>query len=196
MRIISGTARGRRLYTPGRGAAISLIRPTADRVREAVFNILGDRVSVPQALDLFAGTGAMGLEALSRGCSRVVFVDGNHNSIRLIKKNIDTCGFADTAKIIRRDLLKRPGFLQKLMPRGGFDLIFVDPPYRRGILIKTLKYLGELALLSNDGIIVAEEAAEVELAEEIVDLQMIDRRVYGDTSICFYRKRSCESQDE
>ena len=197
MRIISGTIRGRRLLTPGRGAGISTIRPTADRVRESVFNILGDSVVDADILDLFAGTGAMGLESLSRGSSKAVFVDASPNAIRLIKKNLDICGFSSTSKVIKRDLLKSPSFLKKMMPVSGFDLVFVDPPYRLGISIKTLKYLGKLDLLSKDGLLVVEEASEVELPDDIAGLEKIDRRVYGgDTSICFYRNNTEETPHE
>ena len=196
MRIISGTARGRRLITPGRGSGISPIRPTADRVRESVFNILADSVVDAVTLDLFAGTGALGLEALSRGSSRAVFVDTSPDAIRLINRNLDLCGFLDSSSVIRRDLLKNPSFLRKIMPSGGFDLIFVDPPYRRKISLKILKYLGRFDLLNKDGLLVAEEAADIELPDDIVGLQMIDRRVYGDTSICFYRHNMDEKQHE
>lgn len=194
MRIISGTARGRKLFTPGRGAGVSAIRPTSDRVREAVFNILGDRVAAAATLDLFAGTGALGLEALSRGCSRAVFVDTSPDAIRLIKKNLDICGFSDRANVIRRDLLKSLSFLPKIRPASGFDLIFIDPPYRRAISAKILKYLGGLALLNEDGILVMEEACEVELPENIAGLRKFDRRRYGDTAIFFYRNNREEKQ--
>lgn len=187
MRIISGTARGRRLFTPGRGNGVSAIRPTADRVRESLFNILADSVANGVVLDLFAGTGALGLEALSRGSSRAVFVDTSQDAIRLVKRNLDVCGFSDRATVLRRDLLKGPSFLRKIMPVSGFDLIFVDPPYRRGISVRILRYLGKSGLLSKDGLLVAEEAADVELPDDIDGLQQSDRRVYGDTAICFYR---------
>ncbi len=196
MRIISGTARGRRLFTPGRGGGISPIRPTSDRVRESLFNILGDSVADAVTLDLFAGTGALGLEALSRGSDRAVFVDTSSDAIRLVKKNLDLCGFSSRATVLRRDLLKGPSFLRKIMPVAGFDLIFVDPPYRRGISVKIIRYLGKFNLLSKDGLLVSEEASDVELPDEIDGLQKIDRRVYGDTAICFYRNNIDEKQHE
>ncbi|MEN8134181.1 MAG: 16S rRNA (guanine(966)-N(2))-methyltransferase RsmD [Thermodesulfobacteriota bacterium] len=196
MRIISGTVRGRRLFTPGRSIGTSAIRPTSDRVREAVYNILADSVADAVTLDLFAGTGALGLEALSRGGSRAVFVDTSSDAIRLVKKNLDICGFSNRATVLRRDLLKGPSFLRKIMPVAGFDLIFVDPPYRRGISVKILRYLGKFDLLSKDGLLVAEEASDIELPDEINGLQMSDRRVYGDTAICFYRNNVDEKQHE
>jgi 16S rRNA (guanine966-N2)-methyltransferase len=196
LRIIAGTVRGRKLFTPGRGAAVSAIRPTADRVREAVFNILGDRVAAAATLDLFAGTGALGLEALSRGCGRAMFVDTSPDAIRLIKKNLEVCGFSDRATVIRRDLLQNPSFLLKIMPAAGFDLIFIDPPYRRTISAKILKYLGGSPLLSEAGIVVVEEAADVALPANIAGLQGFDRRLYGDTAIFFYRHNQEENQHE
>ncbi|MCK4839586.1 MAG: 16S rRNA (guanine(966)-N(2))-methyltransferase RsmD [Desulfobulbaceae bacterium] len=196
MRIISGTARGRRLFTPSRGGGISPIRPTADRVRESLFNILGDRGAGDVTLDLFAGTGALGLEALSRGCQRAVFVDTSSDAIRLVKKNLDICGFSNRATILRRDLLKAPSFLRKIMPGGGFDLIFVDPPYRRGLSVEIIRYIGKFGLLSKDGLLVAEEASDIELPDDIDCLQKSDRRVYGDTAICFYRNNVDEKQHE
>lgn len=187
MRIISGTVRGRRLFTPGRGKGVSAIRPTADRVRESLFNILADAATGGVTLDLFAGTGALGIEALSRGSSRAVFVDTSQDAIQLVKRNLDVCGLSDRATVLRRDLMKGPSFLRKIMPVGGFDLVFVDPPYRRGISVKILRYLGKYQLLSKDGLLVAEEAADIELPDDVEGLQQSDRRVYGDTAICFYR---------
>lgn len=196
MRIISGTVRGRRLFTPGRGGGISAIRPTADRVRESLINILADSVVDAVILDLFAGTGALGLEALSRGGSRAVFVDTSSDAIRLVKRNLDICGFSNRATVLRRDLLKGPSFLRKIMPAGGFDLIFVDPPYRRGISVKILRYLGKFDLLSKGGLLVVEEASDIELPDEVDGLQKSDRRVYGDTAICFYLNTVDEKQHE
>lgn len=187
MRIISGTARGRRLFTPGRSVGISAIRPTSDRVREAVFNILGDLVVDAVTLDLFAGTGALGLESLSRGSKRAVFVDVSQDSSRLIKKNLEICGFSERSNVLKRDLLKSPSFLRKIMPPNGFDLIFLDPPYRRGISKKILKYTGSFGLLAKNGLLVVEEGSDIELPDDIAGLNKIDRRIYGDTAIFFYR---------
>ncbi|MCA1766246.1 MAG: 16S rRNA (guanine(966)-N(2))-methyltransferase RsmD [Desulfobulbaceae bacterium] len=186
MRIISGTARGRRLLTPGKTSGVSAIRPTSDRVREAVFNILGDRVKGAEVLDLFAGTGALGLEALSRGSSGAVFVDAASDAIRLIKKNLELCTFANRARVVRRDLLKGLAFLGRLKPLEGFELIFVDPPYRRGISTRIIKNLGKSALLGKNGLLIVEEGADIELPEAVAGLRMIDRRLYGDTAVYLY----------
>jgi len=196
LRIISGTARGRRLFTPPKVKGVSEIRPTADRVREAIFNILTGRFVNGTVLDLFAGTGALGLEALSRGSDRAIFVDFNSAASRLIKKNLEACGFSDRAKLLKRDLLKNLSFLRKIRPVEGFRLIFVDPPYRRKISGKIIKQLGELAILSDDGLLVVEEASEVELPDEAGALRMIDHRVYGDTAIFFYENAKVEKEHE
>lgn len=186
LRIITGTARGRRLFTPARVRGGAEIRPTSDRVREAVFNILGDRVGGASVLDLFAGTGALGLEALSRGADSVLFVDAGHAAARLIRKNLDLCSFSDRARLVKSDLCKGLAFLGKLTPSGGFTLVFVDPPYRRGIAARIVKQLGKSTLLSENGLLIVEEAAGTELPADVGGLRMIDRRLYGDTAIYLY----------
>jgi 16S rRNA (guanine966-N2)-methyltransferase len=138
-------------------------------------------------LDLYAGTGALGLEALSRGADRAVFVDNGVAAIELVKKNVELCGFSERSAIIRRDLTRGPSFLRELAPVGGFDLIFLDPPYRQGLVALFLRSLSELPLLALDGLVVAEEGAEVELAEVYPGVSLHDRRRYGDTSIWFYQ---------
>ena len=128
MRIIGGTARGRRLQTPPKSTVSrtgsQLIRPTADRAREALFNIIGKEVEDAVVLDLFAGTGALGLEALSRGAQSAAFVDKSSQSTDLIKKNIELCGFSDKSFVIKRDLAKSLSFLEKHAPNREFSIIF------------------------------------------------------------------------
>lgn len=187
MRIISGTCRGRRLCTPGRPAGKTAIRPTADRVREALFNILAARPVPGQILDLYAGTGALGLESLSRGGTAALFVDLGVEALNLLRKNVDICGFSDRSMIIRRDLSRGPFILREFRPGRGFDLIFLDPPYRRGLVEAMLSELGAAELLAVDGLVVAEEAAGVDLPGKWPGLVLADRRVYGDTGIWFYR---------
>src|SRR5210317_1413655 len=109
------------------------IRPTSDRAREALFNIIGEEIRDAVVLDLFAGTGALGLEALSRSARRAVFVDSSSQAVRLINKNIDLCGFSDRTLVLKRDLSKGLYFLEKQLPESEFSIIFVDPPYRKGL---------------------------------------------------------------
>ena len=190
MRIISGIARGQRIFTPGRGNIVNHIRPTSDKVREAIFNIIGDRVFEVNVLDLFAGTGAIGIEALSRGCNNVVFVDKSPDAVKLINRNLDKCGFSDKATVFRRDLLKSPSFLTKCCPVLGFGLIFADPPYRKGYSARFLEIIMRLNLLNSNGLLVIEDAKDVELPEKEGFLSLADRRKYGDTNVCIYNYKS------
>jgi len=151
---------------------------------------LAQRIRGANVLDLYAGTGALGLEALSRGADLAVFVDNGDAAIELVKKNVELCGFSERSAIIRRDLTRGLSFLQELSPVGGFDLIFLDPPYRLGLNALFLISLVELQLLASDGLVVAEEGAEVELAEVYPGLSLADRRRYGDTGIWFYQHNS------
>lgn len=144
-------------------------------------------------LDLYAGTGALGLEALSRGADLAVFVDNGNAAIELVKKNVELCGFSERSIIIRRDLTRGLSFLQELSPTRAFDLIFLDPPYRQGLVALFLSGLVELQLLAPDGLVVAEEGAEVELTEVYPGFELADRRRYGDTAIWFYRHNQEEA---
>lgn len=193
MRIISGWARGRRLVAPpGRTQEI---RPTSDRAREALFSILGSAVPGSRVLDLYAGTGALGLEAWSRGAAEVVLVDFHRQALELIRRNIAICS-ADSEEtrvtVIRHDL--RKGLPPAVTARGAdkkFDLIFLDPPYSLGLSMKTLEYLGNGTLLSDTGIIVAEERSSESLLKRCGLLNRIDQRVYGDTGFWFYSLDHC-----
>jgi 16S rRNA (guanine966-N2)-methyltransferase len=152
-----------------------------------LFSILGGRIRGAKVLDLYAGTGALGLEALSRGADRAVFVDSCDIAIELVKKNVELCGFSVRSAIIRRDLTKDLSFLQGVAPAGGFDLIFLDPPYRQALVAHFLSGIAELRVLAQDGLFVAEEGAEVGLAEVYPGLILADHRRYGDTGIWFYQ---------
>ncbi|HSH13815.1 MAG TPA: RsmD family RNA methyltransferase, partial [Desulfurivibrionaceae bacterium] len=140
-----------------------------------------------KVLDLYAGTGALGLEALSRGADLAVFVDLGDGAIALVKKNVELCGLSERSVIIRRDLTRGLSFLQEWSQVGGFDLIFLDPPYRQGLVDSFLLTLNELGLLAKNGLVVGEEGGEVELAESYPGLNLADRRRYGETGIWFYQ---------
>lgn len=178
MRIISGTARGRQLAAfSGSG-----IRPTPDRVREALFSILQSRLgsfSRLKVLELFAGSGAQALEAVSRGADSAIMVDAASQSIRLIEDNIRRCKFEAKTQVRKQDALAA---LPRLATDGPFDLILLDPPYHQGLIPQVLKKIESLQLLSEDGIICAESAA----AENISDygkLHLDESRKYGSTMI-------------
>jgi 16S rRNA (guanine966-N2)-methyltransferase len=187
MRIIGGRFRGTRLSAPGAaGGGETHLRPTGDRVREALFNLLahGDYGGLPEGarvLDLFAGTGALGLEAVSRGGLRAVFVDDSPVSRGLIRENVERLGLTGDTKIWRRDATR-------LGPCRGaaFDLVFADPPYRSG--------LGAAALASAlaggwiaPGAVAVLELAGDEDAPQVAGLDEADRRRYGDTQLVFLR---------
>jgi 16S rRNA (guanine966-N2)-methyltransferase len=179
MRIISGTCRGRKL-TPLKGMDI---RPTSDRIREAIFNILGPRVRQARVLDLFAGTGALGLEALSRGAAHAVFVDQSHTACDVIRQNIDRCRFMEQATLIRQDLFSP--WSDPVMASRCFDLIFLDPPYGRNYVVKTLELPQFSALLSENGIIIAEHDTRETLSPALTGLDIFRQKKYSRTTVSF-----------
>ena len=178
MRIISGTERGRRLAEfTGKG-----VRPTPDRVREAIFSLLFSRLGSftdLKVLDLFAGSGALSLEAISRHAEYAVLVDSDNNAIKLITENIKRCKFESRTRVIRQDARQT---LPALVTTGQFDLIFMDPPYNKGLVPKVLADIDRLNLLSEGGIICAEtESGEV--VSNSGRLECFESRRYGSTSI-------------
>jgi 16S rRNA (guanine966-N2)-methyltransferase len=179
MRIVAGEFRGRRLRpVPEKG-----IRPTADRIREAVFNILGDRVRGAVVLDLFAGTGALGLEALSRGAAEAVFVDRMDAALRTISRNLDDLGLANRSRVIRWDLSRNLGPLRGRRP--AFDLVFLDPPYGRGLLAPTISRLVAADCLTPGARLVAEHSTEESPPAAPGGPVATDRRRYGKTLVSF-----------
>ncbi len=182
MRIVAGRFRGRPISGPA-GAAI---RPTSDRLRETIFNILehayGDPVSGARVLDLFAGTGAMGLEALSRGASFCLFVDQGAEARGLMRGSIEALGCGGQARIFRRDATK----LGPVKPLAPFSLVFCDPPYGRGLAPRALSSALAGGFIAPDATIVVEEAAGAELAFP-EGFEEAERRVYGDTVVAFGR---------
>lgn len=190
MRIIGGKARGLRLQTPAKSTASSVqrIRPTADRAREALFSILGREVEDATVLDLYAGTGALGLEAISRAAARAVFVDISLQAVQIINKNITLCGFSDRTLVFKRDLSKGLSFLQKKLPGITFSIVFVDPPYKKGLSAHMLRELAESAVLQPEALVVIEEDARAEMPVRKAELHLVDQRHYGETGFWFYRR--------
>ncbi|MBN1958884.1 MAG: 16S rRNA (guanine(966)-N(2))-methyltransferase RsmD [Desulfuromonadales bacterium] len=181
MRIISGTARGTQL-TSLQGLTV---RPTPDRVREALFSILTSRFgsfSRLKILDLFAGSGAQALEALSRGAESAVLIDSGRTAVIAIQENIRRCKFESRATFIASDVYKA---LPSLTKFGSFDLILMDPPYRQNHLLQVIEKIESLKLLAKDGIICAESARDEDVVEPVA-LTQIDHRVYGSTQITLY----------
>jgi len=180
MRVIAGSARGRVLRAPkGRS-----VRPTADRVREAVFSILRSRftnVAVP-VLDLFAGTGALGIEALSRGATAAVFVEPDRGAASAIRANLHAAGFA--AEVIPVSAARAVAILAAAS--RGFGGVFVDPPYHRGLVARTLAALASSGVVEPGGWVVVEHGREEEPAERVGPLVCTDHRRYGDTRVALF----------
>jgi 16S rRNA (guanine966-N2)-methyltransferase len=183
MRIVAGRFRGTALAAPKNFD----IRPTSDRVREALFNILahgieGCRIEGARVLDLFAGTGALGLEALSRGAAYVHFVEESAEARGLIRRNVEALSAMGVTKIYRRDATNL-GAAGTLRP---FDLVFADPPYGKGLAEKALAAARAGGWLAPGATAVIEERADAEIAAPL-SFAAIDRRVYGDTALHFFR---------
>lgn len=189
MRIIAGEFKGRRL-----AAVKGRIRPTSDKVREAVFSILGAAVAEARVLDLFAGTGALTLEALSRGAREAVLVEDQAQALEVLRRNLAALGVAARARIMPVSV---QAALKKLAARGErFDLVFLDPPYGRGLAAATLADLETLRLLSPESRVVAEHHHRETLPERLGRLGQSDCRRYGDTQVAFYRVRENSQEQE
>ena len=189
MRITGGTARGRSISGPKSGC--TLIRPTSDRVREALFSIIAAEIPGSTVLDLYAGTGSFGLEALSRGAAAAVFADLSKTSLQLIQDSLSRCAAGANAALLQLDLAK-PDSLAKLknrLPAGmRFDLIFLDPPYEKKLAEKTAAAAAESGLLQESGLLIAEERKNTGLPEQFGQLRLIDQRSYGETGLWLYRR--------
>ena len=192
MRVISGSFKGKRLTAP-KGLTI---RPTPDKVKGAIFNILGERIIESSLLDLFAGTGAIGIEALSRGAKEVVFVDNNIKAINLIKKNMENCRIQiaecrfdkseirnPKSEIIRGDALE---FIKKTDRQ--FDFIFLDPPYKSDLGEKALLEISRFNILKEDGEIIWEHYYKTEYRRQNTEDRIKLKRTirYGDTALSFF----------
>jgi 16S rRNA (guanine966-N2)-methyltransferase len=182
MRVIAGRAGGRRLSAPPGTAT----RPTADRVREALFSILGPPGDDACVLDLFAGAGALGIEALSRGAARAVFVDSSNTALRYLRRNLDDLGLSAVSQVHRDHA---PRFAARLANAGEptFTWIFLDPPYQSDLGPLALAELGRARLLADDGVIVLEHDRRRPAHDTYGVLVKADCRRYGDTELSFYR---------
>jgi 16S rRNA (guanine966-N2)-methyltransferase len=180
IRIISGELRGKKLFSvPG-----LMTRPTADRVRESIFNILGSRVRHARVLDLFAGTGILGIEALSRGAEFALFIDHHPKPISVIKKNLMACHYESQSKVLQMDLCKIGGRLNAYPPK--FKLVFMDPPYKRHLIGSALSSLHENAVLEAGALVVAEHGAATPTFESVTPFVLKDQRKYGKTLVSFF----------
>ncbi len=179
MRVITGKARGVQLKTPEG----MFTRPTADRVKEALFSIINFDIPNAAVLDLFGGTGQLGIEALSRGAKSTVFVDAREDACKLIRENLKRTKLEQGSRVIRGDYLD---YLKRC--REKFDIIFLDPPYAEVFLENALKQITEIDILETNGIIVTERPLEKELPWEFEGYQRSRDYKYGKTLLTIYRK--------
>ena len=192
MRVISGTSKGRKLVTPRSQS----VRPTSDRVKESIFNILREEIEGKRVLDLFAGTGNLGIEALSRGAEKTIFVEKGRQALRLIQRNLNQFGLEDQSEIIPKDVNRAIGILKQ---RGeSFDVIFMDPPYEKGMIEKTLMKLNSHPIYCRDSLLVIEHNRREPLPNHVEGWNLIRQQRIGDTLISFLtpRKDSCSMEVE
>ena len=185
MRVVGGRAKGRRLVS----FTHAEVRPTSDMVREAVFNVLGQDLSwAGRTLDLFAGTGAMGIEALSRGAGDVVFVDNDVSALAIVRKNLALCGFTERSSVLKKDATEA---VKGLSIKGErFDLIFIDAPYADVSLTnKTLGAVSRSSILKEDGLVVCEAAKRNASMIDAAGFDVIKEKTYGDTAVWFLKKK-------
>jgi 16S rRNA (guanine966-N2)-methyltransferase len=176
MRIIAGELKGRKLHTPQWPG----LRPTSDKLRETLFNVVSARVPGARVLDLYSGTGAIGLEALSRGAAHVTFVDGDRRAIALIEQNLRHCGVADRYAIIRFRLVPEAPAL----PAGSFDLIVLDPPYDEPDLAAALA--ATMPLIAPDGLVILEHTRRRPSPDRVGLLSRTREVISGDSALALY----------
>ena len=182
MRIIAGDYKGRRLYTPRDRS----IRPTSDKVKEALFSILGEDIIGAYVCDLFSGTGNLGLEALSRGADKCYFVDNSGESIKLITDNVEMCRAEEYSVIVKGDFKKCISQIE--LAGDKIDIFFLDPPYDKGLWTKAIDAIKEADILAEGGVIVCEHYKEIELPEEISGFTRVKDRAYGKVVLSFYKR--------
>ena len=187
MRVIAGRLRGRRIGAPSG----DVVRPTYDRVRESLFDILGPRVEGAAVLDLFAGTGGLGIESLSRGAARATFVEKDRRVAGALRETLEELGVADLAVVVATDAVRgvRGG-----LPGRPFDLVFVDPPYRSGLASAALGALAEAGTLAPGALVVVEHAAGEGPAEPGT-LALTRRERYGSTELTFLAERGAQGTE-
>lgn len=184
MRVISGEARGKKLYS----LEGLTTRPTLDRVKEAIFNILQFKIKDTKILDLFSGSGAIAIEALSRGAKEAVLCDNSKEAIKIINKNLEITRQKDKATVINNDYI---AVLNKIGKENKkFDIIFLDPPYESDFIVKSLEKIIDLNLLDEDGIIIAETDSNFDkmLISRNTKIKIYDERKYGIVNLIFIRK--------
>lgn len=182
MRIISGKARGTKLYTL-EGLET---RPTLDRVKESIFNIIQNEIENSVVLDLFAGSGAIGLEMLSRGAKKAVLCDKSKDAIEIIKKNIEKTHMKESVELYNLDYKE----CIKKIQNQKFDLIYIDPPYNTNFISQALKEIVELDIMKKESIVILETDDEIRILREIenINIEVIDKRKYGRATVIFLKR--------
>lgn len=192
MRIISGFAKSRKLFTPQND---KVIRPTSDRAKEALFSILADRVKDANVIDLFAGTGSFGIEALSRGANSALFVDNGREALKLLEKNIGVLfqSLPDPKKpplisIIKTDIARFNPLSDRLkVPISDIDIIFMDPPYSKGYVKKVIDRFEQNPSFKPDMLLVAEERSKQDPPQDFIHFHLLEQRRYGDSTFWIYQ---------
>jgi len=182
LRVISGSRKGFKLKAP-KGLDT---RPTQDRIKESLFNIIGKIHEESIVLDLFSGSGAIGIEFLSRGAKKSYFIDDSQESIRAINENLEKTNFKGQSKVYKNDVFRAIKALDK--KKTTVDYIFMDPPYKKELEKKTLKLICESQIINEGTTIIVEHGKGLVLEETLFCLKKIDERNYGDTTVTFYIK--------
>lgn len=190
MRILGGTARGRKLVAvKGKG-----IRPTRDDVKESIFSMIQGNVEAAVVLDLFAGTGNLGLEALSQGAKRAIFVEKERAPLRALMRNIELCGFRDRAEVISRDAETALKLLRRRVEK--LDLVFIDPPYGSGYMGKTLRFISAHDMVNDGGIVVVEHSSAEAPIDQRGRVSLRRQKRHGDTTITIFQWSSSPEPSE
>ena len=182
MRVIAGSSKGKKLKSP-----TGKTRPLSDQAKEGLFNILQPHINGCSFLDLFAGSGGVGIEALSRGAKQAIFVELDKKTVQVIRENIKLCGAQERTKIFALDVLRALKILKR--NQAKFDIIFVGAPYESPNLEKSMQELSDAILLENDALVVAEHRSKHSLANRFEFLEKVREVRYGDTVLAFYKKQ-------
>ncbi len=182
MRIIGGQFRGRKIEQPDS----KTIRPTKDRIREALFNMIAERIPYSEVLDLFAGSGAFGLEMLSRGAKKAVFVDNDPLSAETIRNNVKSLEIAEYSEIIMEDAFRHISIM--FGQKQGFDIIFVDPPYNMGLAKKSLILINQYDILNPSGLLILEHHVDEKIFELAENITILKQKTYKNISVSIFRK--------
>jgi 16S rRNA (guanine(966)-N(2))-methyltransferase RsmD len=183
VRVIAGHLRGSVIRAP----ATDVVRPTYDRVRESVFSIIAPLLDGAAVLDLFAGSGSLGIESLSRGSDHATFIEMDERVLSVVRENVERLGLASLCRLIGGDAL---AVLKRAVPGGPFDIAFVDPPYSQGLALRALELLAAERHLADEAVVVVERASSDTLPEVAGRLELFRSKRYGSTAVDFYETRA------